>query len=397
MGRALVRDFPAGDDLLPCRAGCRRPLEFLEHCAQSVPENPAGKTDACRRWRLYSIPMQRKATKAESQPLSRAFHRPENAPPLLQAIASARKRCRGAARKTLDVLGGWVLAPLTLWPVQIDDLVRWVLDQLGAPGGRLSEETQLLVHLLGPAPTSIQPALIAHEFQSQTGDYKVNFPQQWRKFEVEERNLRVNRPLQKEWRSIKDAFDIDAYRDRKGMIRRSMLAERNFRPDWHLDLGDVRARFQAVFDTFCWRWNLYGMDGEEPMLGKPTVSATPLGTLIFIPRYWQVDPRRDLAWSVIRKLHKSLGAPSRRRAQAKSVPLLEESENAWRWDQKARDLGLKGGLERRQVRGVSEVPLGATQRCWSNLRRGGSPILFGRRWPCWRIDHGEALPASPWQ
>ena len=44
--------------------------------------------------------------------------------------------------------------------MQVDDLVKWVLDQLGAAEGRLSKEAQILVRLLGPAPTSMQPALI---------------------------------------------------------------------------------------------------------------------------------------------------------------------------------------------------------------------------------------------
>ncbi|MCK9590138.1 MAG: hypothetical protein WC076_11605 [Terrimicrobiaceae bacterium] len=66
-------------------------------------------------------------------------------------------------------------------------------------------------------------------------------------------------------------------------------------------------RFQAAFDTFCAKWNLYGMDNGKPLLQKLSVNLTPFGTMIFIPAYWSFDPKRDVDWGSITKLHKSRG------------------------------------------------------------------------------------------
>ena len=51
---------------------------------------------------------------------------------------------------------------------------------------------------------------------------------------------------------------------------------------------------QAVFDAFCMRWNLYGMQGDRPLVTKLSVNLTPHGTMIFIPAYWSFDYKRDV-------------------------------------------------------------------------------------------------------
>ena len=89
-----------------------------------------------------------------------------------------------------------------------------------------------------------------------------------------------------------------------------MVQERSFRPrGWEFSWRTQRNRFDAVFDAFCHRWILYGMEGDRPLLQKLSINVTPFGTMIFIPRYWSFDQKRDLRWGAIMKLHRSRGVP----------------------------------------------------------------------------------------
>ncbi len=128
------------------------------------------------------------------------------------------------------------------------------------------------------------------------------------------------------------------------MIRRTLGAERNLRLPFTLDWKKGKDRFQAVFDAFCLRWNLYGMQGDRPLLVKLSVNLTPFGTLIFIPAYWSFDPKRDVRWDAVMKLHrvranKKQGAVlgrgvDERRALAAKLRAL---------DREVRKRGLRGG------------------------------------------------------
>jgi hypothetical protein len=71
----------------------------------------------------------------------------------------------------------------------------------------------------------------------------------------------------------------------KGVIRRTMGAERNLRPSFSVNPRRRDDVFQAAFDAFCLHWNLYGMQNDEPLLLKLAVNITPYGTLIHIPAY----------------------------------------------------------------------------------------------------------------
>ncbi len=51
------------------------------------------------------------------------------------------------------------------------------------------------------------------------------------------------------------------------------------------------------------------MRGDEPLLMKPSVVFTPLGTQIFIPGYLSLDAKRDLDFKRINTLHKARGLP----------------------------------------------------------------------------------------
>ena len=103
--------------------------------------------------------------------------------------------------------------------------------------------------------------------------------------------------------------------DYKGVIRRTMSVERNLRPSFSVNLRRREDAFHAAFDAFCLRWNLFGMRHDEPLPLKLTVDLTPYGTMIHIPAYWSFDPKRDIRWDAIAKLHRTrVPRPPGRRA-----------------------------------------------------------------------------------
>jgi len=337
------------------------PPAQVTHCAQSVSGtvrwnmafSTVGFAPAFIRPSRYSHAMRSEADRLRH----RAFHRAELAPPILEILRRAlRGEISDTDRGLLESLEAWVLAPLTLWPVQIDDLAQLAVAELESYNRRLKPATRLLIRMLGSEPATATQALEDHERASQKGQYESLFPSQWRKFEVKEKALLINRRLREDWCEIRKTFDVGRYRTNKGILRRSMIPERNFRPGWHLDFKSPKARFQTVFDTFCWRWDLYGMDANDtPLLAKPTATATPLGTLIFIPRYWNFDPSRDIDWKAIRTIHRTLDPRPNKRAMEDSPEIIEEAERAWHLNQQA---------ERKQLKGEARISWVMNQLGW---------------------------------
>ena len=110
-----------------------------------------------------------------------------------------------------------------------------------------------------------------------------------------------------DWRLISTNFKLERHRDPQGIIRRSPLVEGNWRKPGFSDLRHEDSRFQVAFDFFCWKWFLYGMQGDEPMVQKLAVTLTPFGTQIFIPGFWSLDPLRDINWAKVARLHRARG------------------------------------------------------------------------------------------
>jgi hypothetical protein len=135
-----------------------------------------------------------------------------------------------------------------------------------------------------------------------------------------------------DWRLLSKNFKLDRYRDPQGIIRRSLLVEGNWRKpsfadpvkmykfpitsgavegNWRnpnlSDLWHEDNRFQVAFDFFCWKWFLYAMQGDEPLIQKLAVTLTPFGTQIFIPGFWSLDPTRDINWAKVTRLHRARG------------------------------------------------------------------------------------------
>lgn len=137
---------------------------------------------------------------------------------------------------------------------------------------------------------------------SHEGSWKAPF-----KFTQFEQSVRDDPRFHSDWETIKRRFPVDSFRDAEGIIRRSKLEEGSWRRPIDSNLSDLKNRFQVVFDFFCWKWFLYAMRGDKPMVQKLACNLTPYGTLIFIPGYWSLDPHRDIIWSRVVRLHRARG------------------------------------------------------------------------------------------
>jgi len=196
--------------------------------------------------------------------------------------------------------------PITVWPVDIEGLLRIALDR-AASGRRLDDSMILLIALL-PLPLSnkTQRAVSEHEHSVQRGSYE-SLIRVRHKYDQIESQLARDPTFQAQWNSIKGHFDVTKFADHKGIIRRRLVTERSMREHWPVRWRKTADRFHAVFDVFCQRWHLYGMRRDRPLLLKLTANLTPFGTMIFIPTYWSFDQKRDLNWRAITALHKARG------------------------------------------------------------------------------------------
>jgi len=273
---------------------------------------------------------------------ARAFHRDEWAEEVLRHYHALRPKLNEAARQQLQPLYDWMFVPPTLWPFNIQDALEDCLATL-EKRKRLNSRQHLLLELLPPPPGEAVCAVVAeHEHQIQQGRYEDTVRAQ-AKYSQMELAITTNPELRQQWERIKAVFNVAAYRDHKGVIRRTMGAERNLRPSFSVNLRRRDDAFRAVFDAFCLRWNLYGMQYDKPLLLKLSVNLTPYGTMIHIPAYWSFDRSRDIRWRAIGKLHR-IRVPGRQGAALAEgfAQRMKEAEKLRQLDQKAARLGLKG-------------------------------------------------------
>jgi hypothetical protein len=235
---------------------------------------------------------------------ARAYDRAEWAEGVLRRYHSAMQKLDDVVAQTqLRGLYHWMFVPPTLWPFNVQDVL---VDCLAALETRksLNSRHRLLIDLLPEPPDeTICAAVAGHELHVQTGTYE-NLVKTQAKYSQNELAIRADPQLRRQWARIKAAFDVQTYRDHKGVIRRTMTAERNLRPSFSVNMRHREDVFHAAFDAFCLRWNLYGMQHDEPLLLKLAVNLTPYGTMIHIPAYWSFDPKRDIRWDAIASLHR---------------------------------------------------------------------------------------------
>jgi hypothetical protein len=148
-----------------------------------------------------------------------------------------------------------------------------------------------------------------------------------------------------------------------------MSAERNLRPSFSVNLRRREEVFHAAFDAFCLRWNLFGMQNDDPLPLKLAVNITPYGTMIHIPAYWSFDPKRDIRWDAIASLHGARVSGRQGSALAEGLAeRMKAAEKLRRLDLEVQRRGLKG--ERRHeflCAGLGWVP-GTSPKRISRLR-----------------------------
>ena len=272
---------------------------------------------------------------------ARAFDRAEWAGEVLRRYHSAIPNLDGVTVQQLRAIYNWMFVPPTLWPFNVQDVLEDCLAVL-EKGKRLNVRHRLLIDLLPEPPDeTICAAVAGHELHVQKGAYE-NLVKTQAKYAQNELAIRTDPELRRQWARVKAAFNVQAYCDHKGVIRRTMTAERNLRPSFSVNVRRREDVFHAAFDAFCLRWNLYGMQNDEPLPLKLAVNLTPYGTMIHIPAYWSFDPKRDIRWDAIASLHR-VRVPGRQ-GSALAEGIAERMKAAGklrRLDQEALRLGLK--------------------------------------------------------
>lgn len=232
-----------------------------------------------------------------------AFGRREWAEPAIRRFHEIRREKGDAAVRALDGLYQWMFVPFSLWPLNIHDVFESCLARISS-GKPPDREMLLLLEILPAPPGEEVCAVVArHEHDVRLGRYE-ELVKTTAKFDATEKAVALDPALKWEWSRIKATWDIRPYCDHKGVIRRTLSAERNLRQSFSVNWKKRAERFQAVFDAFCMRWNLYGMEGDKPLLVKLSVNVTPHGTMIFVPAYWSLDSNRDMEWKAVMELHR---------------------------------------------------------------------------------------------
>lgn len=233
-----------------------------------------------------------------------AFHRREWSEPVIRHYHELRGEKGDAVVEELLRFYQWMFVPITLWPFNIHEVLATCLDRL-ANGKPLDKEMRLLLEILPAPPAEVVCAVVAqHEHEVQRGQYE-GLVTTTAKFDATEKAAALDPALNREWLRIKELWDVHLYCDHKGVIRRTLTTERNLRHSFSVNWKKRAERFQAVFDAFCLRWNLYGMQGDKPLLIKLSVNLTPHGTMVFILAYWSFDAKRDVRWDGVMKLHRA--------------------------------------------------------------------------------------------
>jgi hypothetical protein len=271
-----------------------------------------------------------------------AFNRREWSESEIRRYHEIRREKGEAAVEELEGLYRWMFVPFSLWPFNIHDVLADCLAAL-EKGKRLTSRQRLILEMLPPPPANtVCAAVTGHEFNVQKGSYESLVKTQ-AKFDQNELAIRSDPELQAQWMRIKAAFDVTVYRENNGVIHRSMDTERNLRPSFSVKTRRRDDAFRAAFDAFCLRWNLYGMQNDEPLLLKLSVTITPFGTMIHIPSYWSFDPKRDIRWKAIARLHRTRVHSRQGSALAEGrAERMKAAEKLRELDQEALRLGHKG-------------------------------------------------------
>lgn len=147
----------------------------------------------------------------------------------------------------------------------------------------------------------------------------------------------------RDWEMLKALYPDYKELGRPFVLHRRAVLERGWSRGAGTRFDSPENLFRAAFELFCWKYYLWGMDlvEDSPLLLKPSVNVTPLGTQIFIPGYMSYDSRRDFDHAKIARIHRARGV--RRQGSAFSSSRIENGKLADE-ARKYRDEGRKSGL-----------------------------------------------------
>jgi hypothetical protein len=244
----------------------------------------------------------------------------------------------------LQKLRLWLLAPLSLWPSNLDEIGHRAINAI-LEGKRLEHEVLLVLNFLDEPSREAQNLVAEHERCLERGRHE-SFVHANHKFTFKEQELENREDLKDEWKTIKSFSDIKKFQDSKGFIRRRFIHDVQNTVDWKINWNDEGDRFYAVFNTFCYRWNLYGMEHDRPILLRMTIEINAYGTIVFIPSYWSLDPYRDLKWRIITAIHRTRSVSKQGlKLGMNQIARREEAIRARLLIEEAKNKGFKG-LER---------------------------------------------------
>jgi len=249
-----------------------------------------------------------------------------------------------ALKEHLKPLHEWFLCPVVIWPCNLQEVLESELPRLER-GKPIHPALLLFLKMLPAIPTHPTQSMAAiHEHQVQTGEYEHLSNVSAVKHQEKENSLLENAQYLADWHEIETKFRIEKFADHKGVIRRTLVQERNFRTEIFMTAWkNADDRFQMIFDTFCAKWNLYGVQNSRPLLQKLSVNLTPFGTMIFIPSYWSLDAKRDINWNAVGKLHNARVPMRQGPALAASAKQREkDAKKLQQLESEAKRKGIRG-------------------------------------------------------
>lgn len=184
--------------------------------------------------------------------------------------------------------------------------------------------------------------VVAHEHQRRTGGFKVAYKAPI-KYSGYRKQVLDSKEFWADWALLKGAFKVEDHQDANGIVRRSPNPEYNWRRPETMELDREATAFRVAFDFFCWKWFLWGMKRDEPLVEQLFYAITPYGTQIFIPGYWSLDAARDIHWDAIKQLHASRGVPRQGKKLDRNRKLhLKQLRQLVRANAEAKRRGIRG-------------------------------------------------------
>ncbi len=198
----------------------------------------------------------------------------------------------------------WLIAPFSSWPVDFLGLSKIVQSRVKRDLP-LDDEIKFLLRLVKDLPSDrAQEVIGEYEHKVQHGAYD-HLLQDDSKYRIRLKELLEDPEFHADLAMIRKLYDLTKFQSKnsKKILRRTLVCERNIRLNFLFRWRTEKQRFERVFDCFCWKWSLYGLEDMTPLLMKVTMNPTANGTMIFVPDWMSLDFWRDLAHSHITEIH----------------------------------------------------------------------------------------------